>query len=91
MTLFAAFQTLLLRVSGQDDIAVGSPIAGRKQTELEGLIGFFVNTSWFCVPTLRQSALSRVAGAGGGSGVGGLCPSGLTFREAGGGAAAGRT
>jgi amino acid adenylation domain-containing protein len=44
MTLLAAFQTLLHRYSGQDDIAVGSPIAGRTRAETEGLIGFFVNT-----------------------------------------------
>ena len=44
MTLLAAFQTLLHRYSGQEDIAVGSPIANRSRTELEGLIGFFVNT-----------------------------------------------
>ena len=44
MTLLAAFQVLLHRYSGQDDIAVGTPIAGRRRTELEGLIGFFVNT-----------------------------------------------
>ena len=44
MTLLAAFQVLLHRYSGQDDIAVGVPIAGRSRPELEGLIGFFVNT-----------------------------------------------
>ncbi len=44
MTLLAAFKTLLVRYSGQNDIAVGSPIANRTYTELEGLIGFFVNT-----------------------------------------------
>jgi len=44
MTLLAAFQVLLFRYSGQDDIAVGTPIAGRTRPELEGLIGFFVNT-----------------------------------------------
>ena len=44
MTLLAAFQLLLHRYSGQDDIAVGSPVAGRSRAELEGLIGFFVNT-----------------------------------------------
>jgi len=44
MTLLAAFQTLLGRYSGQDDIVVGSPIAGRNNTEIEQLIGFFVNT-----------------------------------------------
>ncbi|HEY7944242.1 MAG TPA: amino acid adenylation domain-containing protein [Casimicrobiaceae bacterium] len=44
MTLLAAFQVLLHRWSGQDDIAVGVPIAGRSRPELEGLIGFFINT-----------------------------------------------
>jgi len=43
MTLLAAFQILLNRYSGQDDVVVGSPIAGRTRPETEGLIGFFVN------------------------------------------------
>ncbi|HVE65432.1 MAG TPA: amino acid adenylation domain-containing protein, partial [Thermoanaerobaculia bacterium] len=44
MVLLAAFQALLSRYSGQDDVPVGSPTAGRTQVETEGLIGFFVNT-----------------------------------------------
>ena len=44
MSLLAAFQTLLSRYSGQPDITVGTPIAGRRQPETEGLIGFFINT-----------------------------------------------
>ncbi len=44
MTLLAAFQALLARYSGQEDIAVGSPIANRNRTEIEDLIGFFANT-----------------------------------------------
>ncbi|HZG53938.1 MAG TPA: amino acid adenylation domain-containing protein, partial [Pyrinomonadaceae bacterium] len=44
MTLLAAFQTLLLRYTGQDDIIVGSPIANRTTAETEGLIGCFINT-----------------------------------------------
>ncbi|WP_375476969.1 amino acid adenylation domain-containing protein [uncultured Nostoc sp.] len=44
MTLLAAFQTLLWRYTGQEDIVVGSPIANRNRAEIEGLIGFFVNT-----------------------------------------------
>ena len=44
MTLLAAFQLLLSRHSGQDDVVVGAPIAGRMQRETEGLIGLFVNT-----------------------------------------------
>ena len=44
MTLLAAFQTLLYRYTGQEDIVVGTPIANRNRAEVEGLIGFFVNT-----------------------------------------------
>ena len=44
MTLLSAFKVLLYRYSGQQDICVGTPIANRLQQELEGLIGFFVNT-----------------------------------------------
>ena len=44
MTLLAAFQMLLYRYTGQEDILVGTPIANRTRAELEGLIGFFVNT-----------------------------------------------
>jgi amino acid adenylation domain-containing protein/non-ribosomal peptide synthase protein (TIGR01720 family) len=44
MTLLGAWQILLWRHSGQKDIAVGTPIANRNREEVEGLIGFFVNT-----------------------------------------------
>jgi amino acid adenylation domain-containing protein len=44
MTLLAAFQTLLFRYTGQEDVMVGVPVAGRSHADLEGLIGFFVNT-----------------------------------------------
>jgi amino acid adenylation domain-containing protein len=44
MTLIGAFQVLLARYSGQVDIALGTPVANRNRPELEGLIGFFVNT-----------------------------------------------
>ena len=47
MTLLAAFQALLHRYSGQDDIAVGSPIANRNRAEIEKIVGFFVNTLVF--------------------------------------------
>jgi len=40
MTLLAAFNTLLYRYTGQEDILVGSPIANRNRSETEGLIGF---------------------------------------------------
>ncbi|BAY29619.1 amino acid adenylation domain-containing protein [Nostoc carneum NIES-2107] len=44
MTLLAAFGTLLHRYTGQEDILIGSPIAGRNRAEIEELIGFFINT-----------------------------------------------
>ncbi|HEX9936119.1 MAG TPA: condensation domain-containing protein, partial [Longimicrobium sp.] len=44
MTLLAAFQVLLSKYAGSEDVVVGSPIAGRTRGEVEGLIGFFVNT-----------------------------------------------
>jgi len=44
MTLMAAFDVLLYRYSGQTDIIVGTPIANRNRSEIEPLIGFFVNT-----------------------------------------------
>ncbi len=44
MTLLAAFQTLLFRLTGQVDLAVGTPSANRNRSETQGLIGFFVNT-----------------------------------------------
>ncbi|MEW5930923.1 MAG: amino acid adenylation domain-containing protein, partial [Gemmatimonadota bacterium] len=43
MTLLAGWQALLGRYSGQEDLVVGSPIAGRTRPEVERLIGFFVN------------------------------------------------
>ncbi|MDF5719562.1 MAG: amino acid adenylation domain-containing protein [Rhizonema sp. PD37] len=44
MTLLAGFVVLMSRYSGQTDLVIGSPIANRNRKEIEGLIGFFVNT-----------------------------------------------
>ncbi|HLM68365.1 MAG TPA: condensation domain-containing protein, partial [Longimicrobium sp.] len=44
MVVLAAFYALLSRWSGQDDIVVGTPTAGRSRKETEGLVGFFINT-----------------------------------------------
>jgi acyl-CoA synthetase (AMP-forming)/AMP-acid ligase II len=44
MALLAAFQALLHRYSGADDVSVGCPVAGRGHVELEPLIGLFMNT-----------------------------------------------
>ncbi|MEH2001903.1 MAG: amino acid adenylation domain-containing protein [Nostoc sp.] len=64
ITLLAAFQVLLYRYTQQEDIAIGSPIANRNRSEIEGLIGFFVNslvlrTDLNGNPTFRE-LLSRV-------------------------------
>ena len=44
MTLLAGFNVLLARYAGQDDVVVGSPIAGRTHAEMDGVIGLFLNT-----------------------------------------------
>ncbi len=64
MTLLAAFQTLLCRYTGQEDIIVGTLVANRNRIETEGLIGFFINalalrTSLAGNPTFRE-LLKRV-------------------------------
>lgn len=64
ITLLAAFQVLLYRYTQQEDMAIGSPIANRNRSEIEGLIGFFVNslvlrTDLSGNPTFRE-LLSRV-------------------------------
>ncbi|HEY4018867.1 MAG TPA: condensation domain-containing protein, partial [Pseudonocardiaceae bacterium] len=67
MTLLAAYVALLARYSGQDDVVVGVPIAGRGRTELQPLIGYFLN--WLPLritvgddPTFRE-LLDRVRAA----------------------------
>ncbi|MEH2385069.1 MAG: amino acid adenylation domain-containing protein [Nostoc sp.] len=64
ITLLAAFQILLYRYTQQEDITIGSPIANRNRSEIEGLIGFFVNslvlrTQLSGNPTFRE-LLNRV-------------------------------
>ena len=64
MTILAAFQTLLYRYTGQDDVAVGTPVANRNCVEVENLIAFFVNslvlrTDFSGNPTFRE-LLARV-------------------------------
>nr|ASV47149.1 non-ribosomal peptide synthetase [uncultured bacterium] len=60
MVLLAAFDVLLYRLTGQADVAVGSPVANRGRAELEPLIGFFVNLLVFRArlsPTMRMAEL----------------------------------
>ncbi|HEY2495737.1 MAG TPA: amino acid adenylation domain-containing protein [Candidatus Angelobacter sp.] len=44
MTLLAGWAALLSRLSGQTEVVIGTPVANRERAEIEGLIGFFVNT-----------------------------------------------
>ena len=44
MTLLAGWSALLSRLSAQSDLVIGTPVANRPRSELESLIGFFVNT-----------------------------------------------
>jgi amino acid adenylation domain-containing protein/non-ribosomal peptide synthase protein (TIGR01720 family) len=68
MIFLAAFRGLLSRYSGQEDVAVGTPIANRNRAEIEPLIGFFVNTLVLRVgvggdPSFRESVARERAAA----------------------------
>jgi amino acid adenylation domain-containing protein len=62
MTTLAAFKAVLARLTGQEDISVGTPIAGRNRQELEGLIGFFVNTLVLRTDLSGDPAFRELAG-----------------------------
>lgn len=55
MTLLAAWQVMLGRYAGQDDFAVGSPVANRPEAALEGMVGFFVNMIALRADLARES------------------------------------
>ncbi|HEY6926868.1 MAG TPA: amino acid adenylation domain-containing protein [Steroidobacteraceae bacterium] len=50
MGLLAAWSVLLMRLSGQQDLVIGTPVANRRRQELEALSGFFVNTLALRIP-----------------------------------------
>jgi amino acid adenylation domain-containing protein len=58
MVLLAAVQALLYRLSGQDDLSLGTPVAGRSRSETEGLVGLFVNTLVLRGRDLAQATFS---------------------------------
>ena len=60
-TLLAGFAVLLHSYSGQDDIIVGSPVANRTRTELENLIGYFVNVLPFRVDLRGNPSFQELA------------------------------
>jgi amino acid adenylation domain-containing protein/natural product biosynthesis luciferase-like monooxygenase protein/non-ribosomal peptide synthase protein (TIGR01720 family) len=66
MTLLAAWSVLMARLSDQNEVVIGTPVANRQRREVEGLIGFFVNTLALCVrlegnPSVRE-LLAQVKG-----------------------------
>ncbi len=68
MLLLSAFKVLLHRWTGVEDIAVGTPVAGRNQKETENMIGLFVNTlvlrTDLCKgSTLQAEVIARVRSA----------------------------
>ena len=65
MTLLAAVKLLLYRYTGQPDVALGIPIAGRSRSQFEKLIGFFHQHAGFADGFVGQHKLSRVAVASG--------------------------
>ncbi len=60
MAVLAAFATLLHRVTGSADLAVGTPVANRDRPELEGLIGFFVNTLVMRIDLGRDPSFAEI-------------------------------
>ena len=89
MTVLAAFQVLLGKYAGSEDVVVGSPIAGRTSSEVEELIGFFVNTLVLRTDLSGDPSFRETAAAGAGGDAGRVRAPGSTVREAGGRAAAG--
>ena len=89
MTLLAGWAALLARLSGQEDVVIGTPVANRGRAEIEGLIGFFVNTLALRVDLSGSPTVERAAGAGEGAGAGGAGASGHSVRAGGGAGAAG--
>ncbi len=63
MVLLAAWSALLRRVTGQDDLPIGAPIAGRTRPEIERLIGFFANTLVLRLGVSRDRTFEGMAAA----------------------------
>ncbi|MFI5777059.1 amino acid adenylation domain-containing protein [Nocardia sp. NPDC051570] len=60
MVVHTALAVLLARLSGSDDIAIGSPVAGRGEAELDDLIGMFVNTVVFRTRVVRGESFANL-------------------------------
>ncbi|HEU4559497.1 MAG TPA: amino acid adenylation domain-containing protein [Longimicrobium sp.] len=62
MTLVAAWAVVLSRLSGQDDVVIGTPTAGRGRREVEGLVGCFVNTLALRLPLYGAPTVAELLG-----------------------------
>ncbi len=83
MVLVAAFMVLLERHTGQKDVVIGVPMAMRERTELEPLIGYFVNMLVLRTEVGGDSEFSTDAGSGAGGNAGGIRASGFAVRATG--------
>ncbi len=81
MTLLASFQILLHRYTNQDDISVGSPIAGRDRKEVAGLIGFFANTLVLGTDLSGQPSVRELLGRVRGRVLGALAHQDMPFEK----------
>ena len=63
MVLLAGFAALLHRYTGQEDLVLGTPVAGRDESELESLIGFFLNTIVLRIPVHGADSFRTILGA----------------------------
>jgi amino acid adenylation domain-containing protein len=60
MTVLAGWAATVARLSGQDDLVIGSPVAGRTRTELNDLIGLFVNTQALRIDLSQNPSVSEL-------------------------------
>ena len=80
MTLLAGWAALLTRLSGQDDVVIGTPVANRGRAEVEPLIGFFVNSTGIAAGPLWKPDGWRASAAGQDPGAGSTTAPGLAVR-----------
>ncbi|MBB1062193.1 condensation domain-containing protein, partial [Marilutibacter spongiae] len=81
MTLLAGWSALLSRLSGQDEVVVGTPVANRPRPELEGLIGFFVNTLALRVPVPASASVATLLSRVRETTLGGFAHQGAPFDQ----------
>ena len=84
MTLLAGWAALLGRLSGQQDVVIGTPMANRGRAEIEELIGFFVNTLALRLDVSGSPTVGETAGAGEGTSDRRPAASGHSVRAGGG-------